>query len=1039
MKKLRPKNLKTLLMLMVMSLFSGIIYAQTSPITGTVVDEKGETLIGATVKFKTGTGSTTTDINGRFSLNLNGATNTLVVSYIGYTTKEVAVTSGSTNITITLAGSSNSLNEVVVVGYGTQRRRDVTGSVVSVKGETLREVPSANLQQALQGRASGLEIQRTSSRPGAGAQIRIRGERSIAGSNEPLLVLDGIPFEGGNLNDINPDEVASVEILKDASATAIYGSRGANGVLLVTTRRGTAGPARISYNAYYGANSVARKYTVYNADEYRAFRDISAWPSGYLPAEVEGIAAGRNTNWQDLLYKNGYITDHNVNISGGNNDSRFSVGGGYFKETTVLPGQDFGRYSLRTTGDFNVGKRFKFGFSSLNTLGITNGSQFGLNMFPLLALSPLTSPYNPDGSINVRPSGNLDDLATTYNPLLLRDGEQNWVDRVRRLRTFNTLFGEVEIVTGLKYRVNVGADYRQQQSAQFQPQDLPTKPSYFRPAQGNTAFVDNAEGYGYTLENLLTYEKTIAKKHRISATGLYSFQKDRSYNSSARKDSVNADFVQYYNLGLANPTPVAVLNGGETTFSLISYMLRLNYAFDDKYLLTVTGRIDGSSRLAEGNKFHKYPAVSAGWVASNESLIKDIKEISLLKFRAGYGETSNQSINPYATLGGVSATLSQGTNQVPIRYNYGPTIVKGYAIVSVPDPRLGWEYTRTTNLGLDFGILDNRFSGSVDWYSARTYDILYGLTLPSSSGISGQFQTNIGEMTNKGMEFSLSTQNFRAANRNGFSWSTDFNAYFNRNKLVKLSDGFVRNVASRLHVGYPLTAIYDYNKIGIWQLDEAAQAAQYGERPGQLHLEDVNGDGKLDPTLDRKVIGSGQADIQGGITNRFGYKGFDLSAVVYARLGGTLISQAYQPLGGYLTENNGRRNQLKVDYWTPTNPTNNFPMPSATISSQQNAYTTLGYYDASFVKMQSINLGYTFSGALAKRISAQSLRVYVNAQNPFYFYSPYIEIGGVDPEANGTGNQGVSDPGNLGGRNPLTIGAGTPPTRAFIFGLNVTF
>ncbi|MDB5011964.1 MAG: TonB-dependent receptor, partial [Daejeonella sp.] len=499
----------------------------------------------------------------------------------------------------------------------------------------------------------------------------------------------------------------------------------------------------------------------------------------------------------------------------------------------------------------------------------------------------------------------------------------------------------------------------------------------------------------------------------------------------------NADFVQFYNMGLANPTPVPVLNGGESTFSLISYMLRLNYAFNDKYLLTVTGRLDGSSRLAEGNKFHQYPAISAGWVASNENFLNKIKAIDLLKFRVGYGETSNQSINPYATLGGVSATIAQGGNQVPIRYNYGPTIVKGYGIVSVPDPRLGWEYTRTTNVGLDFGLLKNRISGTVEWYSARTYDILYGLTLPSTSGISGNFQTNIGEMTNKGMEFTLSTVNVQT--NNGFRWSTDFNAYFNRNKLVKLSDGFVRNVGSRLHVGEPLTALYDYNKLGIWQLDEVVEASKYGEKPGQIHLEDVNGDGVLDPNNDRKIIGNGQADVQGGITNRFTYKGFDFSAVVYARLGGTLISQAYQPLGGYLTNMDGKRNGLAVDYWTPTNPTNEFPMPAATISSQQTAYTTLGYYDASFVKMQSINFGYTLSGTLAKKVNAQAIRLYLNAQNPFFFYSPYIKKGGVDPEANGTGNQGVGDPGNLGGRSPLTIGTNTPPTRAFIFGLNVSF
>ncbi len=1039
---LLKQNLGLAIRLMMAVLFMPLFTLAQTTVSGKVTKDNGEPLPNVSVVVKGTTQGTATDADGNFTIKAaSGAV--LIFSAVDYEDQQATVGQSAT-INVVLKHKDTQLSEVVVVGYGTQRKRDVTGSVASVNEKALREVPAANLQQALQGRAAGLEIQRTGTQPGAGAQIRIRGERSINGSNDPLIILDGIPFEGGNLNDINPADVLSVDVLKDASATAIYGSRGSNGVVLVTTKKGKAGETRVNYNGYYGINNVTRRYSMMNTEEYMAMRNLSNWTLGYDAIEKANMTKGVDTDWQDLMYENGFITDQNISVSGGAGGSTFSLGAGYFDEKSVLPGQDFKRFSIRATIDAKIGKRLKVGLNSMNTLNYANGSQFVYPMWNILAASPLMTPYDSVGNLILSPYGNPDDKAMNYNPVLLKNNNNNWVDRVRRLRTFNSLYGEVQIATGLKYRLNAGLDFRLQENDQFRSADTKLKPSYFRPGKGNTASVNNSEGYGYTLENIITYEKEIANKHRFLVTGLYSVQEDFYHNTYVSKDSIDEDFIQFYNLGQANASNSVkpIVSGGESSWGLISYMLRLNYSFSDKYLLTLTGRIDGSSRLAEGNKYHQYPAVSAGWIISNEDFMDNQSLFNSLKLRIGWGETSNQSISPYSSLGNIGPyndIVGSGTPGGVIRYNYGPSIVTGYTVLNLPNNTLDWEYTRTTNIGLDFGLLKNRISGSIEYYNAFTHKILYGISLPPTSGITRSFITNIGEMENKGLELNITTQNIN--NINGFSWSTDLNLFFNRNKLLKLTDGFTQNISSQLFIGHPLSALYDFTKLGIWQKEEAEEAAKYGRVPGDIKLKDISGpdgkpDGVISENYDRSVIGSGQADWQGGMTNRFNYKGFDLSVVMYARMGGLLVSQAHQPYAAYINVLDGKRNNLKVDYWTPNNPSNDFPNP-ALISSSAQGLSTLGYFDASFIKVRSINLGYTFSNTVLSKLNAQSIRVYLSAQNPFVLYSPYMRKGGVDPEPTGLGNQGVSNPGNLSGR-ALTIGLATPPTRSIIVGLNIS-
>lgn len=1025
------------------------VQAQNKTVTGVVSTNTGVPVVGASVQQKGASNGTSTDQNGRFTIDVPENA-TLIITSIGFATKEVDV-KGRSTVDVQLTVSSNDLDQVVVVGYGTQRRKDVTGSIVSLGETALREVPVANLQQALQGRAAGLEVQRVGNNPGAGAQIRIRGSRSIFGSNDPLFVVDGIPFDG-NLNDINPDDVASIDVLKDASATAIYGSRGANGVILVTTKKGKPGESRVSYNGYHGISNVLNKYPVFNAEEYRAMRDISPWTQGYQPEELESIDLGRTTDWQDLMYKNGFRTDHNLSVSGGTPNGSYSLGGGYYKETTVLPGQDFTRYSIRAAIDSRVGKRIKVGLTTLNTLGINNGGQFVNPMFQILSKSPLMPAYNDDGTILQRPNGNVDDNngsgTDRYNPLYLYNNTNDWVDRSRRLRTINNLYGELDIVKGLKYRVNLGLTYAQQQDAQFQAADNATNISFFRPGNGNTAFVNNGESWGYTIENILTYDKVIKDKHRINFTGLFSTQEFQTYNTSVRKDSITSDFVRFYDLSLSNPTPAPVVGGGESSWALVSYMARLNYSFDDRFLLTLTGRIDGSSRLAQGNQYKSYPAVGLGWNLSNENFMQGVSWVDNLKLRTGFGQTSNQSVAPYSSLGLVTNSNFLTAPGNVIRYNFGNTVVTGYEVNRLRNPTLDWEYTSTLNLGIDFGLLNNRITGSLEYYHQRTSKVLYNLRLPASSGVAGPYNTNIGEIENRGMELSISTLNIKSDKKDGFTWSTDFNLFFNRNKIIRLSSGIQRDIGNQLHVGFPLSAIYDYNKLGIWQLNEAEEAARYGARPGMIKLEDVSGpdgrpDGVINEAFDRYVIGDGDARFQGGMTHRFTYKGFDLSTVIYARIGGTLISQAHQPNASFMTVMDGRRNSLKVDYWTPNNPTNWFPQPSAQISTISTAWTTLGYYDATFVKIRSINLGYTFSNQMVQKIGAKNMRLYFTVDNVANLFSPYFNQTGFDPEGTGTGSQGVSNPGNIrgnaAGNGTITIGLATPPRRTFTVGANISF
>jgi TonB-linked SusC/RagA family outer membrane protein len=1055
---------KTLLLLIGMSMFSGTLFAQNPTISGKVVDQNGQTLIGATVKLKGAQQATTTDVNGHFSIELPSGINTITVSYLGYYTKDAGVKPTSKNITITLDPNPNNLNEVVVVGYGSQKKRDVTGALVTVTGKTLNEAPSSDFVNELKGRAAGVDIVSNGSNPGSTSQIRIRGNRTITPNNtsptnvnaldQPLIVVDGIPF-GGAFSDLDQNNVESIEILKDASATAIYGSRGSGGVILVTTKRGKAGKTVVSYDTYYGIQNILGELKVYNGPQYAQFKaDAAAGnsqpgaantnPYQLTPTEQAGLTAGTSTDWQKLIYQTGHVLDNELNVSGGDDKTQYGMGAGYFTNAGVIPNQRYERYSLRSTIDHKFNDHVRVGLNSLNTLQYTNtpgGSNVPLG---LIKMSPLVAPYNPDGSVNLTPQvGSID--ASQVNPLTLITDAQAILNQDRKFRSFNSIYGEVSFLKYFKYRLNVGLDWTQDNNNQYTGANTYVNSSITTQAN-STAAVSNAEAYTYTIENLLTYDRTFAQKHHVTFTGLLSEQKDHYESSGFNALGVPADYIQNKNFALAAST--SPQNGNYYERGLLSYMARVNYSYDNRYVLTATIREDGSSVLAPGHQYFTYPALAAAWNITNEQFMKGVEFVDNLKLRVGWGKTGNQGTSPYQTLGLLSNTYNGafGPN-TPITYNYGTSAAgqqNGYIVNQLANPALRWQSTAEWNIGLDFGILKDRITGTIDAYKQNTSDILVNNILPPSQGATSQL-TNLGKSMDKGLEISISSINIQTKN---FRWSTDLVWAANREAITALPNGAQSNVNNLWFVGQPLSVIYDYKKIGIWQTGDPGLATQTSPKQvaGQIKVQDVNGDGIIS-AADKQVIGNFQPQWTSGLTNRFSYKSFDLSIVMYSRIGMDVVvpyisTDAASNGAGFFLQ--GRTNQVRVNYWTPTNPTNDFPRPDASVSGPTFG-STLQYVDGSFIKCRSINFGYTLPSQWLAGAGISSLRIYVTALNPFIIYSPFVKAGyGTDPEGNGYGGAVAPFGGNSTTApavvsQQITVNANNPATRQFNLGLSVKF
>lgn len=953
---------------------------QAIQVSGKVADEKGVPLPGVSVMEKGTAKGTTTDANGNYQLAVTSEQSILVFNYIGYVKKEVNI-GGRTVIDVSLSPDITSLQEIVVVGYGTQKKRDVTGAISSISGEEIREMPVVSASEALQGKVAGLDVVMNGGRPGQGVTVRVRGERSFRANNSPLYVIDGIPM-GGGINEVNPNDIASIEVLKDASATAIYGSRGANGVILITTRRGASGKTVTSYDTYFGQSQRYGKIDMMNGAEYAAFKQAAG--VNLAPWEQEALDKGISTSYQDLVYRNGHRQDHQLSVSGGTDKTRAYVSANYYNEKGIVPKSGYDRYAFRVNLDHQLNDRIKIGTSSLLSRSLQN---WGVHpIWAALELNPLSTPYNDDGTVNFSPDG--DGVHTNPMASILGPTE----DQRKIARVFSSVYGNIEITRELSYRLNLGTDYNDYRRGTFSS-------SFANSGGTSEAGWGGRNGFEYTVENILNFTKSFGP-HTLTATGLYSIQKHKDESIDLSVRGLPYESQQFYNLGTGDQETGRGSNLSE--WGLMSGMGRLQYGFRDRYLATLTLRADGSSRLAKGHKWGYFPSVALAWRIIEESFLKNQNVLNDLKLRLSYGVIGNTGINPYQTQGTLGRTV----------YAFDETPAYGYQPGNIINPNLKWESTASFNAGIDFALLKDRLSGSMEFYRQNTSNLLLNRQLPSGTGFS-QILQNVGKTRNTGAELTLSAAAVKSGG--GFRWDLDMNVSSNKEEIVELYSGPTDDIGSRWFIGQPIDVWYDFEKIGIWQTSETAEAATYQAKPGEIKVKDQDGNGKIDAD-DRVIVGNPRPKWSGGLTSRFSYKGFDLSVFLYARYGQTIFSNVHNSINRF----QARHNNLNVDYWTPDNPTNLYPQP---LNGQSARYlSTLYYYDGSFVKIRNITLGYDFSTSTVSKSNLLSkLRLYASAQNPLIF-SKQMQSVSIDPETAGT--LGIND---------------VPFSRLFLLGVNLSF
>ncbi len=1012
-------------------LFPIAAIAQNITVKGTVVDSNNEPVIGAFIMEQNTQNGTSTDALGSYVLSVKKDA-VLEVSCIGYVTEVIPV-SGRTTINVTLNEDSEMLDATVVIGYGTARKSDVTGSIASVGGDMLRQIPATDVSSALQGRVAGVEMVQTSSKPGSSMQIRIRGQRSLSASNDPLIVLDGIPFMG-SLTDIATSDIKSMDILKDAASTAIYGSRGGNGVILITTYKGVEGQdAKVSFNAYTTLKKAV-KYPMMPADKYIRMREMAGIYSNSLDEDNSVY-----TDWQDLFYRTGITQNYDLSVTGGTKTGSYRFGTSYYKDQAVIPTQQYNRISITGSVDQRIGKWFKIGFSTNTNYNGNDGNQ--IDLYSVLSKSPLVNPYNADGTLKTRinmPSDN-DQYIVTRSVAEELQANGTWVSESRSFASYNTGYLQVSCpwIEGLSYKVSAGLNYRNTKGGSFTGVGVNGSAS-----SPNSASWSYYESLNWTVENLLTYDRIFAEKHRLNVVGLFSAEQTTNQGQSLSGKNIPNELFQYYNIGSALASDITVNKGSYTQYGLLSYMARAMYTYDDRYMISAAIRSDASSRLAPGHQWHTYPAISAGWNIHKESFMEETRNwLDELKFRVGYGETSNQSISPYATLGSLATMV----------YNFGDErYATGYYVSTLPNTELGWEYSQTWNFGLDFGFFKGRLRGTLEYYSVNTNNILLSLGLPSTAGV-GSYTANIGKTSNKGVELTL---NGTIIENSDWTWTAGLNLYSNKNTLVELADGNDRDLNNSWFVGYPINCLYDYEYDGLWQegddfMDilqpsEFNSVTGYKDAVGSIRVKyhgdyDENGVPVRQFSSEDRVPIVVDPKFAGGFNTTVRYRNFDLSVIGAFQCGGILLSSLHSG-NSYLNMLTGRRGQIDVDYWTPENTGARYPRPGSVLSGDNPNYSSvLAQYDGSYLKIRTITLGYSFHKLPAlKRAGISNLRLYATLQNPgIVLFSDFTRETGLDPESNANG--GSTAVGRPGPSRLSYVGFNTPNTRNFLFGVNLSF
>lgn len=1022
---------------------------QNIAVTGTVVDEPGNPVSGATVELKGSTTVVVTDNDGAFKLNapMNGI---LEISSVGYENQQVTIT--QSQLAVVLKQKSGEMEQVVVVGYGTRKKSDVTGATASIGGDNLRSVPVSNLTQALQGRVTGVVATPNSFRPGSGSTIRIRGNRSLSASNEPLYVVDGFPVSY-TIDDMNPADIESVDILKDASATAIYGVRGANGVVQITTKKGKAGKLNITYMGSKSVEEIVRPLPVFNGaqiadawrqaffadkqytanrgtasasnplyyyptaqndialfwrrfgseEQWNSVKDAYTWDI-YDPANGIFVARKRSTtteerqllqglgitsqldsidiydpskvksfDWQNQVgLRQGSTDNHSISISGGSEKIRAAMNAGYFKQKGIEYGQDYTRYSIGNSVDFKPTKFLNFGTSInyIHSIINTSTSSFG----NASGMIPLVRPYDTAGNWVMFPNKD--------QQIINAINDRNTVfDETKANRFFGNVYAEVNLFRGLKYRAMFGADIRNSVRGTFNGAQ-----SSIRLGSPANASQTNNRSSSWVFDNILTYNTNIKSDHSLNVTLLHELQSlNRSSSLSMSANNLIFESQKWYSL--QNNTDAVVTGSGTYSASqYLSYMGRVEYGFRSKYLLTLSNRYDNSSVLSEGNKGAWFPAASVAWQIDREDFFGSGKTLSSLKLRAGIGRVGNASIAPYQTGGPLGFT----------NYNWGNgTAAIGAAPTTFPTPELTWEKTTTTNVGIDFSWLQNRISGTIDLYSATTTDQLQQRTIPGANGVTSVF-FNLGKVNNKGIEISLNTQNI---NKTDFRWSTDFMFTRNKEKILDIDGSGNSNYANLWLLGQPLQVYWGYQKEGIFQYSDTSAGSGILARvfwpkngktntsylPGKIKILDANGDSAYSPA-DRVVLGSHNPDFIASINNNFSYKNFDLNFLTYFRVGGLYRV----PRPGLV----GRYQSSAVNYWTPSNPSNDYQQPTQT-SDIPLYWEALTYRKATFIRIRNITLTYRLPKSITEKMHTNNLAVYLSAVNPILIHNGDK---GYDPE-----------------------------------------
>ena len=995
--------------------------AQTK-VSGKVSDNKGTPLIGVNILVKGTSQGTITDVDGNYSINTTAKAQ-IKFNYVGFN-ENIQEVGDRKIINVVMIESTKNLDEVVVVGYGQIRKKDLTGSVASFGADKLKDRPYGNALQSLSGQVSGVQISQSQGAPGMAPSIKVRGASSINAGTTPLYVIDGIPLEDNTvragdgastssnmdfnrnpLNNINPNDIESVEILKDASSAAIYGSRGANGVVIITTKQGKAGKTKIDASYEFGVSQVNRRTDVMNAQEWMNFETaarnntwattLKANPNAVrgnntkIPVEFSDPAwlarIGNGTDWQDVLFRTAYSHNVQLSASGGNEKTQFMVSGGYLNTQGVVDQNEYNRITLRSNLKHKISEKFNVGVNigltrtndaSFGTGGKSDATSLTLQSDPIFPL------YVETGSLGFKDPTSIWNTFAKY-------GFQQWhpysltremtKKKITNVITANS-FAEWNIVKGLSFKTAMSANIEDSYYSSYWNEGQKWGYSGWVNATGN--FI-TMQSLNWVWENTLNYNHTFNKDHVVSGLVGYTSQEQRYDYSNMTSGSFPNDMVKTLNAG--------IVTSGSTTaqeWSLISYLARATYAYKDKYLASATLRADGCSRFGKNNRWGYFPSASLGWRMKEESFMESLTWLDNLKLRLSYGETGNNQIPNYGSVGllGYSSYVS------------GANVVQGIYTNTFPDVNLKWEKTAQTNLGLDGSVFNQRINFSVDVYYSKTRDLLLNVPIPALTGFQSTL-TNIGELENKGAEFSLSTKNLVGA----FSWTTDFNISLNRNKVLKLGANnapillTVNDAISKTEVGQPIGNYYGYIFDGVIMSQAELDSKKYpvwpGSEPGDPKVRDVNGDHKIDSN-DRTILGNYQPDFSWGMTNTFSFKGVELSVMLAGVQGAEIMNQQAR----FLKTFNGDRNayQYVTNYWkSDADPGNGTIFkPRVTQNTVQSLSSSYWVEDGSFVRIKNIRLGYNLPSKIAKKLKVGGVKLYVNAENVYVFskYSNY------DPE-----------------------------------------